>query len=62
MLGKHDEVVSAAGADRETIHAVGVDLSNGLYPYIEFFGLGGRLMWRRLFRQRCGLVGAKSYS
>ena len=64
MVCEHDEVVTAAGADRESAHGVVVDLSNGLYPYIEFFGLGGgvRWRWRRCFGRRCGLGGSNTLS
>ena len=48
MVCEHDKVISAAGADLESVHVVGVELANGLYPDIEFFGLGGgvRFRWR----------------
>ena len=46
MVCKHDEVVSAAGADGELAHAVGVELANGIYSNIYFFGLGGTVRWR----------------
>ena len=44
MVGKHDEVVAAAGADGETTHVVSVEFSDGLYPDVELFLLcGGQL-------------------
>ena len=57
MVYRHDEVVAAAGLNEELAHVVGVELDNGLYPNIEFFGLGGgvRWCWHRCFRWRCGL-------
>ena len=57
MVCAHDEVVAAVGADRESSHVVGVELANGIYPNIEFFGLGGglRWRWRCCFGRRCGL-------
>ena len=45
MVCEHDEVISAAGADWESSHVVGVELGNGLYVDIELFGLGGGLRW-----------------
>ena len=41
MVCEHDEVVATARADRELAHIIGVELANGLYPKIEFFGLVG---------------------
>ena len=58
MVGKNYEVVAAAGADRETTHVVGVELSCGIYPDIEFFGFGLRVSWCRWFSRRCDLGGA----
>ena len=57
MVCDHDEVVTTAGADRESAHIVSVELANGLYPNIEFFDLGGRgsWRWRRYFGRSCGL-------
>ena len=64
MVCWHDEVVSAAGADGESNHVVGVELANKIYPNIEFFGLGGgvRWHWRRCFGRRCGLGGSDALS
>ena len=58
VVGEYDEVVAAAGADRETTHVVGVELSCGIYPDIEFFGFGLRVSWCRWFGQRCNIGGA----
>ena len=57
MVGKHDEVVDDAGEDGEMTHVVGVELAYGLYLDIEFFGLGGRVRWRRCLGRSCGLGG-----
>ena len=46
MVCRHDGVIVAAGADWESAQVVGVELDNGLYPNIEFFGLGGGARWR----------------
>ena len=64
MVCEHDEVVAAAGADGESAHVVGVELANGLYPNIEFFGIGGgvRWCWRRCFWRRCGLGESNALS
>ena len=64
MVCEHDKVVSDAGADRESAHVVVVELSNGLYPKIELFGIGGglRWRWRRYFGWRCGLDGTNALS
>ena len=53
----HDEVISAVGADWKSVHVVGVELANGIYPDIEFFGLDGgvRCCWRHCFGQCCSL-------
>ena len=53
----HDEVISTVGADWESVHVVGVELANGIYPDIEFFGLDGgvRCCWRHCFGQCCSL-------
>ena len=32
MVGKHNEVVAAAGADGEYTHVIGVDLVSEVYP------------------------------
>ena len=59
MVCKHDEVFAAAGADGESAHVVGVELADGLYPNMEFFGFCGGVMWRwrRCFGRRFGLSG-----
>ena len=64
MLCEHDEVISAAGADWELDHVVGVDLSNGIYPNIEFIGIGGgvRWIWNRCFGRSYGLGGSNALS
>ena len=64
MECEHDELVAAAGADGELAHVVGVELANGIYPNIEFFGLGGGVGWRwcRCFGRRCGLGGLDALS
>ena len=64
MVCDHDEVFAAAGADGESDHVVGVELDNGLYPNIEFFGIGGgaRWRWRHCFRRRCSLGGSDALS
>ena len=61
MVCEYDEVISATGADWESAHVVGVEFANGIYPAIEFFGLGGgvRLRWRRCFGRCYGLGGSK---
>ena len=46
MVFKHDELISAAGADWESSHVVGVELANGLYPEKELFFLGGGVRLR----------------
>ena len=40
MICEHCEVFAAALADGESAHTFGVELANGLYPSIDFFGLG----------------------
>ena len=62
MVGEHDEVAATAGADGESTHVVGVELANGFYPDIYFFGVGGRVRWRgrRCFGRRCSLGGLES--
>ena len=45
MIGEHDEVVASAGADGEMTHVVGVELAYGIYPDIEFFGIGLWVSW-----------------
>ena len=64
MVCEHDEVVAAAGADWELAYVVRVELANGLYPYIELFGLGGgvRWRWRRCSGKHCGLGGSNTLS
>ena len=64
MVCEHDEVISAAGADWELAHVVGVELANGLYPNIEFFVLGGgvRWCWHRYFGRHCGIGGSNALS
>ena len=56
--------MAAVGADEESAHVLGVDLSNRIYPNIEFFGLGGRVRWRwrHYFGRRCGLGGSDALS
>ena len=58
VVGEYDEVVAAAGADRETTHVVGVELVYGIYPDIEFFGFGLGVSWCRWFGRSCDLGGA----
>ena len=58
MVGKHDEVVAAAGADKEATHVVGVELEYGLYMDIHFFGFVIRESWCRCSGRRCDLGGA----
>ena len=62
MVCEHDEAIAAAGADWESDHVVGVDLANGFYPNIEFFGLGGGASWRWrcCFGRCCGLGGSNA--
>ena len=57
MVCEHDEVIANSGADWELAHVVVVELANGLYPKIEFFGIGGGVRWRwcHYFGRRCGL-------
>ena len=45
-------------------HVFGVELTNGLYPNIEYFGPCGRVrwLWCRCFGQRCGLGGSDDLS
>ena len=64
MVCKHNDVVAAAGEDGELDHAVGVEIANGIYPNIEFLGLGGgvRWRWRRCFGRSCGLGGSDDLS
>ena len=64
MVCEHDEVISAAGADWESSHVISVEIANGLYPDIEFFGLGCgvRWRWRRCFGRRCGIGGSNALS
>ena len=64
MVCNHDEVIADAVADSELAHVVGVELANGLYLNIEFFGLGGEVGWRwhRCFGRRCGLGGSNALS
>ena len=64
MVCKHDEVVDAAGADKESAHVVDVELDDGIYPNMEFFGFGGgvRWRWRCCFGSRCGLGGSDALS
>ena len=63
MVCEHDEFVSAAGADEESAHIVGVELANGIYSNIEFFGLCGlaRWHWHHCFGRRCGLGGLDAF-
>ena len=35
IVGEHDELVSAAGADGETTHVIGVESSDGIYHGVE---------------------------
>ena len=58
MVGEHDEVVAAAGADGETTHAVGVEIYYGIYSDIEFFGFGLGVSWCRCMGRHCDLGGA----
>ena len=49
VVGEHDEVVAAAGADGETTHVVGVELAYGLYGAVGLVGvvtLLERTPWR----------------
>ena len=64
MVCEYDEVISNSGADWELAHVVVVELANGLYPNIEFFGLGGGVRWRwhRCFGRRPGLGGLNALS
>ena len=64
MVCEHDELIAATGEDWELVHVVGVDLANGIYPNIEFLGLGGgvRWHWRRCFGRRCGIGGSNALS
>ena len=56
MVGEHDDVVAAAGADRETTHGVGVELDYGLYSDVEFFSFGLRVRWCRWFGRSCDIL------
>ena len=37
LVGKHDGVVPAAGADREAAHVIGVEFSHGFDAHDELF-------------------------
>ena len=64
MVYEHDVVVAAVGEDGESAHVVGVELADGIYPNMEFFGFGGGMRWRchRCFGRRCGLGGSNVLS
>ena len=62
MVGEHNEVVAATGADGETAHVVSVELAYGLYLDMEFLGFGCRLRWFCWCGRRCDPGGADSLS
>ena len=45
MVGEHEEVVAAAGANREPDHGISVKFTDGLGFYVELLGLGTRSDW-----------------
>ena len=48
VVGKHYVVITAAGADGEAAHVVGVELGDGFVADVEFFGVGGGIRGIRL--------------
>ena len=60
--GEHDELVAAAGAERETAHVVGVEVAYETYPDMEFLGFSCRLRWCRWFGWSCDIDGVDSLS
>ena len=41
MVGKHDVLVATSGADGEPTHVISVELTDWLYPDMEFSRLDG---------------------
>ena len=62
VVGNHDVLVAAAGADREPAGVVGVELFDGLHTDVDFARRGGRRCWRRgrCRREWLGLGGANA--
>ena len=57
MIGNHEVLVAAMGAEREASRVVGVERADGFDPDVELFGRGSRGRVLDCWSRRGGEVG-----